>query len=272
MTEITWVRTRHGEVCAQGAHVARWSGAGGNVLFLSRESRFEVGQAIRGGIPVIFPWFGDDPEGRGRGAHGFARKVPWRVVECAETTGETRVALELVDDEATRAVWPKRFALRLEAVLGDTLSVALNVANRDREPFRCEMALHTYLAVGDVQRVGVRGLEGATYVDKVDGMQRKREGTAPIAFTGEVDRVYVGTEATCLVDDPLLRRTLEVAKSGSRSTIVWNPWSEKAARLADLGDDEWLAMVCVESGNVGEDALELAPGATHVLRVDIASR
>ncbi len=272
MNDVSFVRTQHGEVCTQGAHVTRWSGAGGNVLFLSKESRFEPGRAIRGGVPVIFPWFGDDPDGRGRGAHGFARKTAWRVVENTETADESRVALELVDDHATRASWPRHFALRLEALFQDTLAIDLHVENRGSEPFLCELALHTYLTVGDVRRIAVHGLEDTPYLDKLDGMKRKREGSVPIVFTGEVDRTYHGTEATCRVEDPVLGRTIEIAKEGSRSTIVWNPWAEKAARLGDLGADEWRSMVCIESGNVGEDALTLAPGAAHTLRIAVAAR
>lgn len=272
MDALEWIRSAHGQVCTQGAHVARWRARGEDVLFLSRKSRFEPGQPIRGGVPVIFPWFGDDPEGRGRPAHGFARRVPWRLVADEHSAAETRVVLELVDDEATRELWPQRFLLRLEARLGDELALALTLENRSETPFTCETALHTYLAVGDVRRVAVRGLEGATYLDKLDGLRKKREGPAPLTFAGEVDRTYVGTSATCHVEDPVLGRTLAVAKEGSRSTVVWNPWSAKAARLTDLGDDEWPAMLCIESGNVAEDALTLEPGAAHTLRVRIASR
>lgn len=272
MDALTWIRSTHGEVCTQGAHVARWKTGGADGLFLSAKSRFERGQALRGGVPVIFPWFGDDPEGRGRAAHGFARRMEWRVVEQADDDAALRVVLELVDDEATRALWPERFALRLTAVLGATLELTLRVENRGARSFRCEQALHTYLAVGDVRRVAVHGLEGARYLDKLDGLKAKHQPDAPLAFTGECDRTYLGTDSTCVIDDPVLGRRLEVAKRGARSTVVWNPWIEKAQRLSDLGDDEWPAFVCVESGNVGADAVTLAPGAAHELGVRIARR
>jgi glucose-6-phosphate 1-epimerase len=272
MDAFSWIRTPHGELCPQGAHVVRWRARGQEVLFLSRKSRFEPGQPIRGGVPLVFPWFGDDPEGRGRAAHGFARRVLWRVLADERTATETRIELELVDDAATLELWPHRFALRLEARLGDELELALAVENRDETAFTCETALHTYLAVGDVRRIAVHGLEGASYLDKLDGLRRKKAGPAPITFGDEVDRTYVGTSATCRVEDPVLARTLEIAKEGSRSTVVWNPWSTKAARMADLGDDEWTSMVCIESGNVAEDALTLAPGEAHTMRVRLASR
>lgn len=272
MQTLTWIRSPFGEVCTQGAHVARWGHAGQEVLFLSRNSRFEPGQAIRGGVPVIFPWFGDDPEGEGRPAHGFARRAPWNLVESRTEADALRVALELTDDEGTRAQWPHRFHLRLEAELGQVLTLTLRLENRDAQPLRCETALHTYLAVGDVRRIAVRGLAGATYLDKLDRGRRKREGPAPLTFTAETDRVYLDTTATCVLEDPVLGRTLTVAKEGSRSTVVWNPWVEKAARLVDLADDEWPRMVCIESGNLDDDALTLPAGGTHTMRVRVSSR
>lgn len=269
MDALSWIRTPHGELCTQGAHVVRWRTRGQELLFLGRKSRFEPGQPIRGGVPLIFPWFGDDPEGRGRAAHGFARRVVWRVLADERAASETRVELELVDDEATRELWPHRFALRLEARLGDELELALNVTNRDETPFTCETALHTYLAVGDVRRISVHGLEGASYLDKLDGLRRKKAGPEPLTFAGEVDRTYVGTSATCRLEDPVLARTLAIAKQGSRSTVVWNPWIEGSKRFSDLGDEDWAHFLCVESANVAEDAIRLAPGASHTLRLRV---
>jgi len=269
MGALDGLRSEHGEIALQGGHVARWRVHGEEFLFVSKKSRFEPGQAIRGGVPVIFPWFGDDPENRGRGAHGFARRLPWSLVEHQDDESALRVVLELGDGPATRAAWPHEFALRLEARLGEELDLALTVENRSKKPFTCENALHTYFQVGDVRRASVLGLEGAHYLDKVHAFAQRRQGNTALTFEGEVDRVYAGSEATCRIRDTILGRTLEVAKQGSRSTIVWNPWIEKAARMSDLGDDEWTKMLCVESGNVGEDALRLEPGAAHTLGVRV---
>ena len=271
MPDLDWIRTTHGEICTQGGHVTRWSGGGGDILFLSRESRFAPGQAIRGGIPVIFPWFGDDPEGRGRSAHGFARRLPWRVLDESREAGESRCRLALEDDERTRVLWPHAFELTLDVSFGDTLALALTVTNRDAAPFRCEIALHTYLTVGDVRRIRVRGLERTPYIDKVDGFRHKEEGDAPVGLTGETDRVYTGTTTTCVVEDPMRGRAIEIAKEGSRSTILWNPWQDKTAGMSDLADDEWASFVCVESANVGEDAVVLPPGGSRVMRVSVSA-
>ena len=146
----------------------------------------------------------------------------------------------------------------------------LEIENRGPAPFRCEEALHTYFQVGEVRDVQVRGLENTEYYDKADGMRRKRQGDEPIAFTAETDRTYVNTESPCIISDPGLRRRILVEKTRSASTVVWNPWSAKARALPDYGDDEWTSMVCVETGNVADNALEISPGARHVTRTVVS--
>lgn len=253
-----------GEAYAHGGHVTRFAAHGQPILFLSSATKFTPGEPIRGGVPVIFPWFGDDPERRGRPAHGFARRRAWRRLDGG--TDPAYVAFELTDDLQTLALWPHRFGLVLTARLGSKLEVSLRVENRGREPFSCETALHTYLTVGDIGQAAVEGLQGARFTDKAFGGDHlDREPT--VTFPGEVDRTYTGTTTTCRVIDRALRRTLTVAKEGSHSTVVWNPGAAKAARFRDLGAGEWQRLVCVESGNIGPDALHLAPGASHTMRV-----
>ncbi len=269
---LEWIRNEHGEVCTQGAHVVRWRPDGSEVLFVARKARFEPGQAIRGGIPVIFPWFGDDPEKLGRGAHGFARRLPWRVVETSAAKDATRVVLELEDSDVTRALWPQQFLLRLEAQLGAQLELALTVTNRGAQPFEFEEALHSYLQVGDVRAISLRGLEGSTYLDKLDGFARKRASNDPQVFTGPVDNVHLDTESSCEIEDIVHGRTLALHKRGSRSTVVWNPWMEGSKRYSDLADEDWVHFVCVETANVGANAVKLAAGASHTmnLRVEVS--
>jgi len=266
------LRSPHGEVTPHGAHVLRWRKDGREVLFVSPRSKFEPGQAIRGGIPVCFPWFGDDPEGKGRPAHGFARRVAWRLVEEEHAPDALRVAFELTDDDSTRALWPHRFSARLTARLGPVLDLAFTVTNTDTRPFRYEEALHTYLAVGDVRQVALRGLEGARYRDKTRAGAIGHEGAEPLRFTEETDRTYHGIESVCTLQDPVLGRTLEITKCDARSTVVWTPWTDKAARLADLGADAWTGFLCVESASIGPDAITLEPGASHTLALRIAVR
>jgi glucose-6-phosphate 1-epimerase len=255
------------EVYLQGAHLTRWQPRGAApVLFLSERAVYAPGKAIRGGVPLVFPWFGPHATDRQAPMHGFARSRPWRLVTSGlGSQGAVVVELALEDDEATRAVWPFAFSARYRVSVGDTLEMALEVVNGSPTPFTFEAALHTYLAVGDIRAVGITGLEQAAYIDKVDGMARKRHGAEPLRLTGETDRVFLGTTARCVVDDRALNRRLIVDKTGSASTVVWNPWSTKAAGIADLEPDDWRRMVCVETANAADDAVTLAAGARHVM-------
>ncbi len=255
------------EVYLHGGHVTRWQPRGAApVLFVSARSRFAPTAAIRGGIPVIFPWFGaraGDPKAP---AHGFARTARWEV-EAIERAGDAALAvLRLTPDEAARASWPHRFRLRERIAVGAALEVTLEVENQDAAAWSFEAALHTYLAVADVRHVSITGLGGAAYIDKTAGMARKQQGPAPLALTGETDSVYLGTGAACVVDDPGMRRRIVVEKEGSATTVVWNPWAEKARALGDLGDDEWPRFVCVETANAADDRVTLAPGQRHAMR------
>jgi glucose-6-phosphate 1-epimerase len=259
------------EVYLQGGHLTRWQPHGTEpVLFLSRRAVYAPGKAIRGGVPLIFPWFGPHPTDRRAPMHGFARSRPWRLVTSGPgVDGAVILELGLEDDETTRAAWPSPFSLRYRVSVGDVLTLALEVVNVSPVPFTFEVALHTYLAVGDIQAVAIIGLEDTPYIDKVDAMTRKRHGTEPLRLTGETDRVFLGTRARCVVADRALGRRLIVDKAGSATTVVWNPWSAKAAEIADLEPDDWQRMVCVETANAADDAVTLAAGARHATSATI---
>ena len=259
------------EVYLQGAHVTAYAPQrGAPLLFLSEASRFAAGVPIRGGVPLVFPWFGRKADDADAPLHGPARCLPWQL---ADATADSRgvVDLTLVLADVTAASWPAGAALRYRIEIGATLALALEVENRGPAPIRFEDALHTYLAVRDVERVRVTGLEGATFLDETEGFARKRAGAEPLVLRGETDRVYDDTRTTCVVWDPRARRRVEIAKSGSAATVVWNPGPERARILTDLGDDEWRRFVCVESGNVGRGAVTVAPGARHRLSIRIQS-
>ena len=260
------------EVYLQGAHLTRWQprGAAQPVLFMSSRAVYAPGKAIRGGVPLIFPWFGPHATDKSKPMHGFARSRPWRVTATESAPdGAAVLELGLDDDDATRALWPHPFRARFRVTVGDTLGMALEVVNTGRSPLTFEAALHTYLTVADVRTAGVRGLENTSFIDKVDGFTRKRLGAEPLKLTGETDRVFLGTRATCVVDDPGLRRRLSVDKTGSASTVVWNPWAAKCAEMADMGPDDWRSMICVETANASDDAVTVAPGAKHVMTATI---
>jgi glucose-6-phosphate 1-epimerase len=255
-----------------GAHVTHHRPTGQSpLLFLSARSRFTAGTAIRGGVPIVFPWFGPRPGDPRAPDHGFARISEWSVQSVERAGDGVTVVLTLPPSDATRALWPSEFRLTYRIAVDAALRLTLEVENRSAAPFTFEEALHTYLAVGDVREATVDGLGGARYVDKTDGMRRTMLPPGPFRPSAETDRVFVGARDRCAVIDPVLGRRLVVDKHGSATTVVWNPWSDKAARMTDLGADQWTSMLCVEAANAMEDAVTLAPGARHAMGVVIGA-
>jgi glucose-6-phosphate 1-epimerase len=279
---MLFVRTDQCEarMFAHGAHVASWTPAGQRPgLHLSPKSAFDPKKAIRGGVPICFPWFGNfnkdagpqpgDPDAK-PGAHGFVRARPWNVDEVTlEENGRVRVVMTTHDDDETHKVWDARVEAKLIASLGQTMSVTLEVTNPAKEDLEIEEALHTYLEVGDVTQISVIGLEGTDYIDKVDGFKTKHNGRDPIRFTGEMDAVFMGTKAAVTVVDPVLQRHLKIDKTGSTSTVVWNPWLVKAQAMPDVGGDDWKSFVCVEAANARPHHVTVPAGATHVMSTRI---
>ncbi|MEN3339063.1 MAG: glucose-6-phosphate 1-epimerase, partial [Acidobacteriota bacterium] len=248
------------EVYFHGAHVTAWRPALATepVLWMSRFAIFEPGKPIRGGVPICFPWFGPHPAAASAPAHGFARISEWRLVEAAEdASGVVTLAMELAGGDVS-PLWPHRFRLTYRITIGAVLRLALEVENAGAGAFTFEEALHSYFAVQDIRGTAIGGLEDTEYIDKVGGLRRARQGPDAIRFAGETDRVYLNTHATCVIDDPGGRRRISIAKTASDSTVVWNPWIDKARAMPDFGEDEWPGMVCVETCNVSPSAVTLA--------------
>jgi glucose-6-phosphate 1-epimerase len=256
------------QVYLLGAHVAHWQPGGEqSVLWLSEKSWFEPLKPIRGGVPVCWPWFGPKEGEPNAPAHGFARLAEWAVESVTREAGDVSVCLLLAGGANEK--WGG-FELRHRVRVGRTLTMSLETRNVGREAFTIAEALHTYFRVSDVRNVSVAGLAGVEYIDKVDGAKRKRQGDEPIRFSGETDRVYLNTMGECVLDDAGANRRIVIAKRGSRSTVVWNPWAAKAARMPDFGDDEWPGMVCVETANADHNAVTVAAGQSHVMEASIA--
>ena len=254
------------DVYLHGAHVTHFKPVGGrDVLFLSEKAVFDGAKAIRGGVPVCFPWFAD----AGEPAHGFARTMPWSLADARADGEDVVLRFVLVSTEATRELWPGEFVFDFTVTVGRELSMAARVTNVGDEAFEYELALHTYLAVEDVREARVEGFAGGRYTSKVEGKADVAQEGEP-SIEGEVDRVYHGHTADVTVVDA--DRRITVAKSGGRSTVLWNPHVEKAKRMADFGDGEWPRMLCVESAAIRPDAVRLAAGAKHALtaRVSVA--
>ncbi|MCX5734752.1 MAG: D-hexose-6-phosphate mutarotase [candidate division NC10 bacterium] len=269
------VSTPHAEAIAylHGAHLTHYQPRGGRpVLFTSTQSRFQRGQPIRGGVPIVFPWFGPHGVDSSAPMHGFARVAEWRLEAAGrDPDGSVVLSFGLDSARATHPAWPHAYAARYSVRIGPRLEVALEVTNPSDQTVTYEEALHTYLAVEDVRVVEIRGLAGGTYVDNTDGMKRKTQESEPLRITGETVRVYLGTRATCVLEDPAAGRRLFVEKWGSDATVVWNPWVAKARAMPDFGDEEWPRMLCIETANVGEHTIQLPPGGRHVLGVGIRS-
>lgn len=252
-------------VYANGAHVAEWTPAGADpVLWMSKHSNFQTGKAVRGGIPICFPWFGPGRAGDLTPAHGFARITPWTLLEAeADETGEARLALGLSGDQHDA----EDFTARLDVTMGHALTVSLTVT-AGTQPFDYEEALHTYLSVGDARKVSIDGLDQDSYLDKLDDQQKVQQGA--VHFTSETDRVYLSTK-TAHITDPVHPRRLRVEKTGSANTVIWNPWTDKAAAMPDFGAEEWPEMCCVETANCLGESIYLAPGESHTMQVRITS-
>jgi len=263
------------EFYLQGAHLTGWRPTGEQpVLFLSERSAFEPCKAIRGGVPIIFPWFGartatlDSPRTDGP-SHGFARTAVWDLAFAAVAGDDLHLTLTLAPNDTSRELGFDHFQLAYQLILGAELRMSLTVANPGIAPLRIEEALHTYLRVGDARRVRIRGLSDTDYIDKTDGFKRKHQIETTLTLSGETDRPYLNTEQTVTLDDPVLERRITVSKSGSRTTVVWNPWSELSAKLSDMSPDSWQSMTCIETANAADNALILQPGAHHTMQTHV---
>ncbi len=237
------------------------SGEPEDIMFLSEKAYYQDGKAIKGGAPVCWPWFGPDPEGKGRPGHGFVRNRPWNVL-ATETVGngDIKVILGLTDTEETRGIWPNSFELTQEILIGDSLNLALITRNTGSESYPITQAFHTYFKIGDISQVKVLGLEDCVYIDKVDNSAQKHQADA-VTVDSEVDRIYLGVGNTMIIDDSALNRCIQIVSQGNKTAVVWNPWEKIAAEMADLEDADYQRLVCVETTNAADDVVEVAPNS-----------
>jgi len=272
------VRNRHAEalIALQGAQVLEYSPRGQRgLIWLSETAEFRRGAPVRGGIPVCWPWFGDaarNPEpvralaGAGAPAHGLARGRDWTLRNIVETEAQTEITLACPGFDTP----PWRADLELTIGIGPSLRLCLRTRNDGDAPLHFTQALHTYFAIGDIRDIAVSGLEQATYVDTLDQWREQRQ-QGELRIEGEVDRIYLDTPAQLAIHDTRWQRTLELHARHSRSAVVWNPWIEKSRRLSQFKADAWQRMLCIETANVLDDAVLLAPGEQQQLELDIRS-
>lgn len=235
------------------------AGTADDLMFLSEKAYYQPGKAIKGGAPICWPWFGADPQGLGRPAHGFVRNRLWNVVATGTTAdGDTRVTLGLIDTPETRAIWPQSFTLALEITVGSSLNLELVTRNTGTQMFPVTQAFHTYFKVGDISQISVLGLEGIDYIDKTDNSAQKQQ-TGAVMIDTEVDRIYLRVQGELVIADAALKRRIRIASRGSKTAVVWNPWAKISAEMGDLQDDDYRRLLCVETTNSVTDVVEIAP-------------
>jgi glucose-6-phosphate 1-epimerase len=259
------------KIALQGAHVMLWQpkSAAEPVLWLSSQARYVHGRSIRGGVPICWPWFGAHPTDSSYCPHGFARVIPWQLID-ADTlqNGATRLVLQIIDTPIAKKQLSYPYTLTLTITIGETLKLDLATTNHGSHPFMIGEAYHTYFKISDIAKVKVSGLEDAIYSDKVLSYERSVQHGS-IKFNGEFDRVYLNSSADCIIEDAGLKRKIRVGKSGSSSTVVWSPGADKAHQMGDMGTvDEWRSMLCIEIANAMENSVIVNPNQTHILTAE----
>jgi len=244
-------------VLLHGAQLVSWVPAGGEEqLYLSPTTRYGDGQAVRGGVPVIFPQFS------GRGPlprHGFARNRAWALAEAVVRGPHAQAVLRLAADDATRAIWPQDFEAELTiSVGGRQLDIELAIANTGATPFAFTCALHTYLHAADVLKLQLEGLQGAAYEDHTQGGEAGQQWGDVLTVVGEIDRVYHGVAGALTLRD--LGRRLRIESQRFDDVVVWNPGPVKCAAFSDMPAADWQRMICVEAAQAVVP-VRLAPGS-----------
>jgi glucose-6-phosphate 1-epimerase len=257
------------EIYLLGAHVTGFQKNGEPpLLFMSRASQFALGKAIRGGVPIIYPWFGAR---QGFPSHGFARVTEWEW-EGSSAAPDGSVTLRFRLPTAADTANSPSENVTFAVTVSNQLTMELTVANLSQTAnLSFENCLHTYFAIGDITEVEITGLTGTTYIDKVDNFTAKLESAAAVRISSETDRVFLDTTGPLEIHDSRLHRKIRVEKISSASTVIWNPWVDKAKEMSDFDDDEYKQMVCVEAGNVGQNKINLAPGKSASLKVILST-
>lgn len=258
-------------IALQGAHVDWWrpKSAKHDVLWLSSNARYESGRSIRGGVPICWPWFGKHPTDDSFCVHGFARVIPWKLLESSQLkNGATKLILKMLPTDAVTKQLTYPFELVLTIIVGESLYMNLKTTNLSDNPFMISEGYHTYFYISDIENIKVTGLENSLYTDKIDNFNRGIEKSS-ITFKAEFDRVYSNTSNDCYIEDEKFNRVITIKKSNSNSTVVWTPWKEKAKNMGDMGEEnEWRRMVCVETANTFENSVMIYPKLSHSIATE----
>jgi glucose-6-phosphate 1-epimerase len=259
-----------GEMHLYGAQITSWKPANTpEVIFLSSKAVFTEGKAIRGGIPICFPWFRAKSDDAHAPAHGFVRTKTWTLESIDQNAGAITVTMSTQNDPDTKRLWPHDFRAVLRATFGAELKLEFTVTNTGAAPFRFEEALHTYHTVGDIHKARIRGLDGVSYLDNTNS-NRENKQSGDVAISGPTDSAYMNSQSAFDLLDPAQSRRIHIAKQNSNTTVIWNPWIEAAYAMADFGDDEWQQMLCAEAANIMANAVDLPAAKSHTLTVTMS--
>ncbi len=236
------------------------------MMFVSSNAYFQENKAIKGGTPICWPWFGDYIHTPSHPAHGFVRNNFWQVVTaaCLEN-GDTQIILEFVNTKKTEQLWSYQFKLSLIIIIGDSLSIELITDNIDNRAFSISEALHSYFKIGNIDDIEVSGLENTDFLDKTDDFSQRHQSAA-IKIREETDRIYLNSPDKLIIDDPVLNRKIKIESSGNQNIVVWNPWSNGSATIADLSNNDYRSFICVETANALAESVEVLPRQSHSLK------
>ncbi len=268
------VKNKHAEalVSQLGAQLLEWTPVGHEpVLWVSPAADLDQKRAIRGGVPICWPWFGLHPASCFP-RHGFARNQKWQYISNEDINDMSCYEFKYTNKDFE--CFPYVSSVYLKLSIGQELKIELTTQNESDSPFCYTQALHTYFNVGDVSKVQVEGLENKKYIDTVgEKKDQQFEQKGPVYIDQEVDRIYLGVENNILLTDKSLNREICISNQGGTSVVVWNPWHEKAQRMGDMGpEDSFRNMLCIETANTADDCIELEPGQTHTLAATIKVR
>lgn len=244
------------------------------LLFISSKANFKPPAAVRGGIPICFPQFGN------RGSleqHGFARNRMWLIDEnppplhSSDSNGKAYIDLLLKPSEDDLRIWPHSFEFRLRVALDfdGRLFFTSRVRNINSKPFSFSIAYRTYFSISDISEVRVEGLETLDYLDNLCQRERFTEQGDALTFESEVDRVYLSSSDVIAVLDHEKKRTFVIRKEGLPDVVVWNPWEKKSKAIVDLGDEEYKQMLCVDGAAI-EKPITLKPGEEWTGRLNLS--
>ncbi|MEX5362945.1 D-hexose-6-phosphate mutarotase [Pseudomonas guariconensis] len=277
------ITSNHAEllIAQQGAQVLSYQRLGEPpLLWLSDQAIFRQGKSVRAGVPVCWPWFGNlqrNPQavqamyqGEQAPAHGLARTRDWQLLGIEETAEGLRIEFSLPEALGDLPGWPHEVELKLLIEMGTQLKLTLSSFNQGNDNVTISQALHSYFAVSDVRQARVEGVENLGYIETLADWELRQQHSA-LGFAGETDRIYLQTPDLLKIVDPQWNRRITLHATGSRSAVIWNPWTDRARELADMADDGWQRMLCIETANVWDDVVNLAPGASHSLSVTITS-